>query len=145
MYVDSVTDYTNNPNQIERRLYDFAPGHFYPAPVTITDMRGNSTTQTLEPVLGNLTKQAYPDTFYRSWTDTDPANPYYVATTKDELLNPTTYQRDPTTHQVTEVDYPDGGYETFSYNSFGQILTHRMTSGGTESFTYDGRDQANLS
>ena len=25
MYVDSVTDYTNNPNQIERRLYDSRP------------------------------------------------------------------------------------------------------------------------
>src|SRR5258708_10516449 len=27
----------------------------------------------------------------------------------------------------------------FSYNSFGQIVTHEMTSGGTESFVYDNR------
>src|ERR1043166_7920966 len=35
---------------------------------------------------------------------------------------------------------PDGGYEQFlSYNSFNQFQTHRMITGGNETFTYDGR------
>ena len=31
----------------------------------------------------------------------------------------------------------DGGFETFTYNNFGQVLAHEMTSGGTETFVYD--------
>ncbi len=51
-----------------------------------------------------------------------------------------TFFRDPTTHRITQINYPDGGYEQFlSYNTFNQFQTHRMTTGGTETFTYDGR------
>ena len=30
-------------------------------------------------------------------------------------------------------------YETFNYNNFGQVLTHRLKNGANESFTYGGR------
>ena len=30
-------------------------------------------------------------------------------------------------------------YEEFSYNNFGQVLTHRLKNGSWESFVYDGR------
>src|SRR5207245_6483299 len=59
-------------------------------------------------------------------------------TATDEGGHVTQFTRD-TSHRVTRIDYPDGGYETFSYNSFGEVLTHQMTTGGLETFTYDGR------
>ena len=30
-------------------------------------------------------------------------------------------------------------HEEFTYNSFGQVLTHRLKNGAWESFVYDGR------
>jgi RHS repeat-associated protein len=56
----------------------------------------------------------------------------------NETANTTTYTRD-TNNRVTRIDYPDGGFETFTYNSFGEILTHQLRTGGTETFTYDAR------
>ena len=42
------------------------------------------------------------------------------------------------------IDYPDGAFETFTYNSFGQITSHRRRNdgvapqaGGLETYTYD--------
>jgi RHS repeat-associated protein len=79
------------------------------------------------------------DNSYRSWTYTDPANPFYVETTTDEAPHQTIYTRDATTHRVLHILYPDQSTEDFSYNGFGQVLTHKLTSGGTETFTYDTR------
>ena len=42
-------------------------------------------------------------------------------------------------NRVKEIDYPDTASESFTYNGFGQVLTHTMTSGGVENFRYDGR------
>ena len=43
-------------------------------------------------------------------------------------------------HRITRIDYPDTAYETFSnYNVFNQALTHRLTSGGIEYYTYNTR------
>ena len=49
--------------------------------------------------------------------------------------------RDPSTNRATRTDYPDGGYETFSYAAahFYQLSSHRMKTGGTDTFAYDGR------
>jgi RHS repeat-associated protein len=68
----------------------------------------------------------------------DDNNPYYLYSTTDEAGNVTKYTRD-SNKRVTRIDYADTGYETFSYNPFGQVLTHQMKTGGVESFTYDGR------
>jgi len=77
---------------------------------------------------------------------TDPDNPYYVFSKTDENHNPTFYYRycvggnpceDPVNkNRIWQIRYPDNGLEEFHYNHFGQILTHRMTSWGTETFTY---------
>ena len=40
---------------------------------------------------------------------------------------------------VTQINYPDGSNETFRYNSFGQVTSHRLPSGATETKEYDGR------
>ena len=50
----------------------------------------------------------------------------------------TSHTRD-ANQRITRTDYPDGAYETFSYNSFGQVLTHQMKNGTYERFAYDAR------
>lgn len=137
MLVDHFTDFTNNLNQTERREYDWT--HLFQTPTKITDMRQNVTLQTLESVVGHITKETHPDTNYLSWTYTDPAKPYFVATAKDQLLRTTTFTRDPVTHRVTRIDYPGGTFETFVYNSFGQVTDHQLTSGAHEYQTFDSR------
>jgi RHS repeat-associated protein len=47
-------------------------------------------------------------------------------------------------HRITRTDYKDGSnntlaYETFTYNNFGQVLTHRLKNGAYEHFQYDDR------
>jgi RHS repeat-associated protein len=66
----------------------------------------------------------------------DANNPYYPYSTTDEGGHSAILTRDGN-KRVTRIDYPDGGYETFTYNSFNQILSHQLLAGGTETFTYD--------
>lgn len=66
-----------------------------------------------------------------NWPDT-----LFLHSVRDERNHTTTYWRD-ANKRVSQINYPDGGFETFTYNGFGQVLTHRMTSGGTETFEYD--------
>ncbi len=120
----------------------------------ITDRNGKTTNFTNDPITGNVTQIQYPLTppdgtratvqyvyGYAGCPDPnnqDGNNPYYLYSVTNELGKTTTFLRD-TSKRIIRINYPDGGYETFTYNSFGQVLTHRMTSGGTESFTYDAR------
>ncbi|CAN5506021.1 hypothetical protein BH20VER3_BH20VER3_17820 [soil metagenome] len=86
---------------------------------SITDRNGNVTTFMNESILGRPTKVTHPaGTFTtgasfgsttRVYSYTDASNPYYVSSIKDDRGNLTTYQRDPVTHRITEIDYPDGG------------------------------------
>ncbi|PZR78075.1 MAG: hypothetical protein DLM52_03385, partial [Chthoniobacterales bacterium] len=144
--VDSATDWTNNPNIVERREYDWT--HYFQTPTKITDMNGHLTQQTLENVCGHILREIHPDPqlSHRDWSYTDGQNPYYVGTSTDERAHVTKFTRDPTTHRVTRVDhpntsstagiYPQTSYEMFSYTPLGQVKTHQLTSGGTESFAY---------
>ena len=123
-----------------------------------TDRNGHTTNSTNNSFTGAVTQVTYPLTpsdtpsgtprgtmtyTYGSTTcpdpnNRDPNNPYYIYSVKDEGGNTTTYLRD-TNKRVTQINYPDGGTESFTYNSFGQVLTHLLRAGGTETFTYDGR------
>ena len=125
----------------------------------VTNFNRITTNYTSDALTGNVTQIQYPatpeDTMPQSnqgssvsytyssascadQNNRDANNPYYVCTATDEAGHLTQFKRD-TSHRVIEIDYPDGGYETFSYNGFGQVLYHRMTTGGTETFTYDTR------
>ena len=69
---------------------------------------------------------------------------HYVHSVSNERQKITTYTRDSTTHLVTRIDYPSdvntpASYEEFTYNSFGQVLTHHLRNNAWESFVYDGR------
>jgi YD repeat-containing protein len=53
----------------------------------------------------------------------------------DERNHTTTTTRDGG-NRPSRIDYPDGTYEVWTYNSYGQPLTHRARNSGTESFVY---------
>ncbi len=116
---------------------------------SVTDRRGNRTDYTLDPHTGLITQIQYPLTpsdtepqqTQRSTANYTYESDYYLHTSQDEAANITTYIRDGTTHRITQVNYPDGGYETFTYdgNPYGLVHQHRMTTGGTETFIYGAR------
>ena len=119
---------------------------------TTIDQRQNQTDIINEPLTGKATQVTFPltppDTVrsavqreYGSANCPDPNNrdgnnPYFLYRVTNETAHSTIYLRD-VNKRVRQINYPDGTYETFSYNDFGQVLTHRMTSGGTETFHYD--------
>jgi RHS repeat-associated protein len=150
-YLTSWTDFKNIPSDY---TYD---SNLYVD--SMKDGRGNITNFTNNPVTGLVTQSQYPATPNDTTPPTnargtvtstygwpgcpdpnnrDANNPYYPYSQTDEAGNETRFTRD-TSKRVTRIDYPDGGYETFSYNPFGQVLSHQMKTGGVETFSYDTR------
>lgn len=71
---------------------------------------------------------------------------YYLGSVTDERGKVTTYHRNLNNMTTSEIDYPDGGVESFDYNQFNQTWHHTMPSsttangaGATEVFTNDSR------
>ena len=109
------------------------------------DFNRNETNYTNDPITGNVTQIKYPltqgDTPGQNQQPTVNytfTNSYYLNSIQGEggPTQTTTVARNGN-NRITQITYPDGGYETFTYNGYGQVLTHRMTTGGTESFTYN--------
>jgi RHS repeat-associated protein len=118
--------------------------------ISVMDRRGNTTDYTSDRITGNVTQIKFPCTpndtqppqteQTRSTVNYTYTNNYYLNTITDEGGHQTIIQRNDGLNRVTGILYPDGGSEAFSqYNAFNQVLTHAMTTGGTESFTYDAR------
>ena len=65
---------------------------------------------------------------------------HWVFSRIDERNLTTTYRRD-SRRRVTDITYPDGNSEHFDYdtNGFNQVTSHRLPSGATISYLYDGR------
>lgn len=129
-----IVSYTDFKGQLSYISYD---GNGYTS--GFTDARGNTTTTSREGTIGALSVLTHPDQStqqYAYWY----ANgaPYHVQIRGDERGHNTYFTRDGN-FRLTRVDYPDypnGAYETFTYDGFGHVLAHRMTSGGIENFTY---------
>jgi RHS repeat-associated protein len=64
----------------------------------------------------------------------------YVTSVVDRLGRTTAYTRD-TNNFLLRADYPDGSYEEWTRNGFGQVLTHRLRHGGVETYTYYGANE----
>lgn len=125
---------------------------------TVTDRRGYTTNFTNDPLTGKVTRVQFPAvssvtpataprgtvTSTYGWAqcpdinNRDANNPYYLYSVTDEGGNVRRFTRD-ALKRVVRIDYPDDSFETFSYdnNSFNQVVTHVMKTGGTESFTYN--------
>jgi RHS repeat-associated protein len=134
-YVTDVSDFLNPANWTHFEITHPSDGtdHFL-----VTDARGkttdkqtergfNATTRVTHPSPGN----SYVETIY-----TDPARPHYAASRRDENGHWTTYTRNTITHEVERIDYPNGSFESFTYNPFKQIEDHTMTNGEVEHFRY---------
>lgn len=138
--VDGIPLVTSKSDFFGRLEYYYYDANSYLRQVT--DRRGYATTYTNEPILGRPKLITYPDP-HRSTVQyeySDPSKPYYIASRTDENHKTTSYTRNAVTHQVERVDYPDGGWEEFAYNGFGQVTTHRRTNGvydAYDHFAYD--------
>jgi RHS repeat-associated protein len=105
-----------------------------------TAANGGTTAYQRTWEFGAIKSTTLPGGATRSRTFTDESRPFYVATETDELGRVTTTTRDSANRPV-RIDHPDGTYETFSYNGFGQVAQHRHRNGGIESFTYNASGQ----
>jgi YD repeat-containing protein len=136
-YLQNCTDFMNQPAS---QGYDDKKYINY-----VVDRNNHRTDYTSDPLTGNVTQIQFPLTpgdtpgqgNTRPTVNYTYTNNYYLHTVQDEGTHITTIYRDGN-NRVSQITYADGGYETFpSYNSFGQVLTHQMTTGGTETFTYN--------
>lgn len=127
----SYTDFKGAPTSI---AYD---GNGFVS--AVTDARNNTTYTAREGKIGRITRLTHPDGTFQQFSYTDQANnPYHRQTTTDERNYSTTTTRDGNNRAI-RIDYPNGAYETFGYNGFGQVTAHRLTNGATEYANYDGR------
>ncbi|MEN3368002.1 MAG: hypothetical protein V7609_145 [Verrucomicrobiota bacterium] len=148
--VSSSTDFVNSVWAGQQ--YDATTGFVS----SVTDRNGRTTNLTPDPLTGNVLGVTYPLTpgdtpsgtpagtiayTYGSASCPDPNNrdgnnPYYLYSSRDEAGNVTVYLRD-ANKRVTRINYPDGGYETFNYDAYGQAAYHQLKTGGTEVSFYD--------
>jgi RHS repeat-associated protein len=104
-------------------------------------------TQVTYPLTPSETVRANVKYEYGSPSCADPNNrdgnnPYYLCREINERGYATAYWRD-AAKRVTQISYPDGSTETFTYNQFNQVTSHRRRTrsasvpGGLETFSYD--------
>ena len=124
-------------------------------PLSVTDRNGNQTTFSSNQLNGNIKQVAYPIPDYvfphglqtllnydyggtgcPDVNNRDQYNKYWLFATPDG----NNYYRD-TNKRTKRINYPDATLETFTYNSFGQVLTHTLRNGSTESYTYNSSGQ----
>lgn len=149
----SYTDFVGNSTTLTYETNQYVPSAGFIT--AVTDVNGNTTRYTRSNLSWGILKITYPPTPSEpqgssiSQTFTDEAHPHYLASRTDELGRTIIYSRDGL-NRITRKDYPtpdatalnpspSAVYESFTYNKFNQILTHRMTNGGTQYFTYDAR------
>ncbi len=94
-----------------------------------TDPLGRTTSYTLSG--GRLASTTYPDGLVVSITRSSTG--HVMSTNRGGEV--TSHLRD-TANRITRTNHPDGSYETWTYNTFGQKLTHRLRNGATESWAY---------
>jgi RHS repeat-associated protein len=125
---------------------------------TVTDPNNHITSYTRD-YLGAVTRITYADgsvvdQTYTNANNSNPNNNPFFLTSRTlphdpVTINPPTifYTRNPVgganPNVITRKDYPDGGWETFAYNTFGEVTSHSRAQDAThvetESFQYDTR------
>jgi RHS repeat-associated protein len=143
-----LADYTDFKGYTSSILYD-GNGYVW----SFTDARLHTTTTLREGIIGAISVLTHSDpeqSTQRFDYKTVDGAPYFMQIRGDERnVNSNTYfTRPDTTNRVTKIwypDYPNGPTEEFTYNGFGQVETHTMTSGGVENFRYDSRGLKYLS
>lgn len=103
------------------------------------DRRGFLTTYLNEPILGKPTRITHPDQTYHEYTYSSTFKPYFVSSVRDELGRYTYYYRDGN-NRIYQINFPNGAVETFAYNGFGQVTTHRRTNGVYDAYDHSAYD-----
>ncbi|MEN3370480.1 MAG: hypothetical protein V7609_2623 [Verrucomicrobiota bacterium] len=108
---------------------------------SVTDARGNTTSVDRDRFSCVVRTISHPPSDNSTPSSTQQftyTNTFYLYSTTDELNNPTYYDRD-ANNRVKKITYADQSTEEFTYNNFGQILTHKLRSDGWETFEYDNQ------
>jgi len=106
--------------------------------VTSTDANSNSVATT-RSVGGRLLSRSWPKVGSET---TNPTETWtyntagYLTSYTDTRNHTTTFTRAPSSNLVTQISYPDGTSESFTYTAFNKVLTHTRRNGGVEHFTY---------
>lgn len=103
---------------------------------SVTDAESN-TTSFVRDYAGRILQQVDPLGNTNGFTYNDSG---FLLIHTDPLERTTTYTRD-TNNLPTRIDYPDGSYEEWSYNEYGQPLTNRLRNGGLVTYTYYGTNE----
>ena len=130
-YVNSVRDANNHTTSYTRG----PPPNAYPGP------KGT----------GQILRITHPDGTHIDYTYYDESgniSGHYLQQMTNERGAVTYHFRDGN-HRITRTDYKDANgnllaNETFSYNNFGQVLTHRLKNGAYMHFKYDDNNRGLL-
>ncbi|HEY5894956.1 MAG TPA: RHS repeat-associated core domain-containing protein [Chthoniobacterales bacterium] len=135
-FVTSSVGVTSNTNTLGQKWsFTYSTSGFLESS---TDPRNYQTTYT-RSAAGNPLSKTHPDGAVETWTRDSLDLPLtYTLSGPGLATRTTTWTRD-ASHRVTRIDYPDQSYETFAYNGFGQVTSHRMRNGGVENTVYNGR------
>src|SRR5262249_41632236 len=118
---------------------------------SLTDANTHTTLYERGPALpngiGQITKITHPDSTYLQYFYENEGNGkisgHYIMSIRDERGNKTVHTRD-IYHRITHTDYKDANNnvltsEDFTYNTFGEVLTHHLKNGKYQHFQYDNR------
>ena len=133
--LESYTDFKGQTSYIEfDNSQYFSGGKYFK---TFRDARANATRTEKRVSDRAVMTVTNPDGTTVQFTYSAAGTPF-VTSRKDENGFITYFDRD-ANNRIWRTRYPDTSSEQFTYNAFGQVLTHTMTSGGTEVFEYDTR------
>lgn len=139
----NVNRYTDTLGRVTNYTYaNDAAGKPTGRRLTETDPLGRVTRYESYSARGGLLRLVHPDGTVETWTRDSRDLPltHTLSHPADAQFTPrtTTWTRD-AARRVTRVDHPDATYETFSYNPYGQVLSHRRRDGSSISNAYDAR------
>jgi RHS repeat-associated protein len=140
----SYTDFQGHTTTLTYETDDTKPSAGFIT--AVMDANNHTTTYTRQTGSWGVTTITHPDNTtitQKYWPNDSQTQPYYLWKRTDERGNTTTYNRD-ANNRIIEKDYPSDSngvyeYETFTYNSLDEVLTHRMKNGAYEHFNYDSR------
>ena len=132
------TDFENNSSE-----YGYDPNDYLSA---VVDRNGHQVNISRDPYVGKpMAVSGFDNSNLALTTSYDygstaqvpyPMFPYWVMNITDPRGHVTAYVRD-TNHRPTKITYPDLSYETFTYNNFGEVASHRRIDGDILTFLYD--------
>ena len=141
----AVQEYTFSTNTGRRLTYTNAVGYSRRASYYWNndgmraenwDPQGRRTTYQRTLHFGTVTIASNDIRGIRRYVYSDTNNPFFLSAQVDEAGRTNSFTRD-SRNRITRHDYPDGTYETFAYNEYGQILTNRLRDGGIRIYAYD--------